>query len=168
VAAAHHNQHDPQRAERDAARATRTDRLPVQEAGQEHRQHWAERDQEGRVTGRRTMDSHHQEAVEQRVAEKTQQHDHAPVARPKGGAERPHGQARRDQDGGRDRTAEGGERERREEGLGRLDRGIAPAPDQDDEEEDRDDSGVGRPASRGTACVRQRVFMSSGKLEEKE
>jgi hypothetical protein len=60
------------------------------------------------------------------------------------------------------------EGERGEEGLGRLDGGVAPAPEQDDGEEDRDDGGVGRAAARGPVRTRQRVFMSSGKLEEKE
>jgi hypothetical protein len=106
--------------------------------------------------------------VEQRVPEEAQQRDRAPVAGPEAGTEPSGDQTHREQDDGRNRAAEGGEGDRGEERLGRLDGGITPAPDQDDDEEDRDDGGVGRPASRGPTWVGQRVFMSSGKLEEKE
>ena len=112
------------------------------------------------------MDSQHQQAVEQRVAEEGEQQDHAPVARPDPRAESPGAEAHQDQHEGRHRAAEGGEGEGREEELRRLDRGVAAAPDQDDEDEDRDDGGVGWPPSRGLRG--QRVFMSSGKLDENE
>jgi hypothetical protein len=106
--------------------------------------------------------------MEERVAKQAQQEDEPPVAAVEGRAERPGRQAHRGQDDGRDRAPEGGERDRGEERLGELDGRVATAPEQDGEEQDRDDGGVGRPRSRGTDRIRQRVFMSSGKLEEKE
>jgi hypothetical protein len=107
--------------------------------------------------------------MEERVPEKAQQEDQTPVTGLEGGAKRPGDQPRHYQDDGRDGAAEGGEGDGREERLGRLDGGIATAPEQDGEEEkDWDDGGVSRPGSRGADRARQRVFMSSGKLEEKE
>ena len=106
--------------------------------------------------------------MEERVPQEAQQRDDAPVERPEAQAEPAGREADRDQDHARDRASEGGEGERRKERLRRLDGGITPAPEEDDQEQDRDDGGVAVAARRGSVAAGQRVFMSSGKLEENE
>ena len=146
------------------------ERLTQQEPRQEDGQERAERDQNGCVGGGRVVDTQDHEGVEGRVPEKRQEEHEAPVVAPERWAERARwltanvastsaATAQRNA-----AKASGGKKR-----LGRLDRGIAPAPDQDDEQENRDDARVGRASSGGGAGRdAQRFFMSSGKLEEKE
>ena len=114
------------------------------------------------------MHARDQEGLEERGAQKAEQADHAPVAAAERRSQRSTGETDEDERDGRDGTTKRGERDGGEEALGRLDRGVASTPEQGDEYQDRDDGGVGRPPSGVQAPACQRVFMSSGKLEEKE
>ena len=136
--------------------------------GQEGGEERVQGDQDGGVRRGGAVDPGDDADVEDRGAQQAEQGDQAPVAATECGPEGPSRPRRGRQDGGGDRAAERGERERRKEGLGRLDRGVAASPEQDDDQQDEDDRGVGGPASRKPIAVDQRFFMSSGKFEENE
>src|SRR5262245_31414590 len=106
--------------------------------------------------------------MEEGVAEEREEENDPPVTRPEPWPDGTCERRDRDQDQCGDCTPERGERQRREEGLSRLDCRMAPAPDQGDEEEGRDDASVAGTAVGRSAGAGQRFFMSSGKLEEKE
>src|SRR5262249_29504250 len=92
-----------------------------------------QRHEEGGVARRGAMHAGDQEGLEQGGAEQPEQADHAPLAAAESRSKRSTRETDENERDSCDGASKGGERDGREKALGRLDRGVASAPEQGDE-----------------------------------
>jgi hypothetical protein len=168
--------------QQDAAKPSRTHGLPQRGRREQCREQRGEVHEQRRVGRRRKGDPADQAEVEARAAGDPDHGDGEPLARAQ--SRPPPGQAEPDQhDGGRDETSEGDQGQWRDVGQNGLDPTVAPGPQEDDDEDRGRDGGqrasgvsgprvAGRrlnpPPHRPPPAIQRRVFMSSGKFDEKE